>query len=311
MPKRKGKTGGAYRPKKRSSGAFSVEGKSIEELLRNGGSHLHQYTESNLRAIVTRLSSAANKRLRRFEQSGLADSPAITEVKKSGGRFSGKGKDHEGLKAEFIRLKNFFSDPTSTQAGWERVQKRATRQATVKGVVEPAPVKQTRAIDTEWVEGSEYADPEVISSWRYNPDTNTYSHPVYGEGWEYDSTTDSYIDPVTAEVIEAPNAPRMYHDYDAYSDWRKTPTGTETGDLWRMVDSLAKLDPAFAKQVGGYHGKDLRMRLFDALDDAFVNNPGWTLEEARDYVATRLEEVKAENDRFLGEASKIGKSEFM
>ena len=327
MPKKKSKTGGAYTPKKRGSGRFTVEGKSVAELLKNGSAHLHQYTESNLRAIVTRLSSAGNKRLRRAEQSGGPVSPAIEDVKKSGGKFSGKGKDHEGLKAEFLRLKKFFEDPTSTQEGWQRVQRRATREAQKKGVIVPTggsavggkgkkPTQPpVRTVDREaledWVEGGEYADPEVTSSWVFHSDTNTFSHPIYGEGWTYDSSIDAYVDPVTGEVVSNPNAPRMYHDYDATSDWRKTEGGTETGDLWKMVDSIAKMDPSFARQVGGYKGKDLRMRLFYALDEAYVNNPGWSMEDARNYVASRLEEIKAQNDEFLGEASKIGKSEFM
>lgn len=325
---------GTKTPRKRSSG-FTVEGKSVEELLKNGKAHLHQYKEENLRAIVTRLSSAGNKRLRRFEQSGMSESPAIAEVRQSGGKFSGKGKDHEGLKAEFLRLKNFFEDPTSTQQGWARVQERALRQAKEQKVIgkrknppgftpstggSPAVGGGTAVGGSpstggvsmgDWEEGSEYADPEVTSSWVYDMETDTYTHPIFGEGWTFDSESGSYVNPDTGEVVNTPGAPRMYHDYDAYEDWRQTEGGTETGDLWRMVDSIAKMDPSFARQVGGYSGKDLRMRLFDAIDDAYVNNPSWTMEEARDYVMGRLEEIKAENDQFLGEASRIGKSEFM
>ena len=326
MPKKKkkaSKTGGAYTPKptpvRQSKARRFVEGKSVPELLKNGSAHLHQYTESNLQAIVTRLSSAANKRLKRFEASGMADSPAVMDVKASGGRFSGKGKDKEGLKAEFLRLKKFFEDPTSTQAGWEQTQARATREAQKRGVLSPPTPKGRKMpspVEVEgFVEGGEYADPEVMSSWTYDSKSDTYKHPIYGEGWVYDSSIDGYVDPVTGEVVQNPSAPRMYHDYDATADWRRTESGTETGDLWRMVDSIAKLDPAFSRGVSGGDsggvGKTLRNRLFDAIDEAYVNHPGWTLEEARDYVAGRLEEIKREQDEFLGDAASIGKSEFM
>lgn len=306
----KGNTGGAYKGKTktpsssgtsstRKRGGFTVEGKSVEELLRNGSIHLHQYKEENLRAIVTRLSSAANKRLRRAEQSGLTDSPAYQEVQRSGGKFTGKGKDLEGLKAEFLRLKQYFGDHTSTQAGWNRVKENATRRAQQAGVLPGSGSKSTQT-------SSE-------NRWHYDSETDSFWHPDFGKGWQYDSATDTYEDPVTGEIAQNPTAPRQYHDYDATQDPRRTATGTETGDIWAMVDSLSKLDPDFARQVSGY-GPDtqtLRMLLFDEIDNEYVNNPELSLEQVRDIVAGRLNDIKARNNEFFGEASKIGESEFM
>lgn len=306
----KGKTGGAYKgktktprtsstPSTRKSGGFTVEGKSVNELLRNGSMHLHQYKEENLRAIVTRLSSAANKRLRRAEQSGFTDSPAYQEVQRSGGKFSGKGKDLEGLKSEFIRLKQYFGDQTSTQAGWNRVKENATRRAQSAGVLPGS--------------GTNPPTSNRENRWHYDPESDSFWNPEYGKGWQYDSATDSYEDPATGEIVQSPSAPRQYHDYDATQDPRKTATGTETGDIWAMVDSLAKIDPDFTRQIGGY-GPDtqtLRMLLFDEIDNEYVRHPELTLEQVRDIVAGRLDDIKARNNEFYGEASKIGESEFM
>lgn len=281
--------------KKVSKGTgFTVEGKSVEQLLKDGSAHLHQYREDNLRAIVNRLASAGNKRLRRAESSGLTDSPAYQAVQASGGKFSSKGKDLEGLKAEFLRLKSYFTDYTSTQQGWKNVKEESERKARQAGAL---PKRGTHP----------------NAQWTYDEVFGTYSHPDFGVGWMYDASTDSYIDPATGEEVAGKGAPRRYHDFDATQDTRRTATGTETGDIWAMVDSLAKLDPAFSRQVNGYAADvlSLREKLFEAIDIEYVAHPELTLEEVRDLVAQRLNQIKEEYQSFYGEASKIGESEFM
>lgn len=322
-----GKTGGHTKAKARTSprgsSRFTVEGKSIETLLKNGSAHLHQYTESNLRAIVTRLSSAANKRLKRAGDQ--SDSPAVLEVARSGGKFSSKGKDHEGLKQEFLRIKAFLQDPTSTKAGWEKVKREAVKKAGEKGAKPsysnrkkssqkaPAPT-----VTYETYEESEYQDPDVHATWHYNADTDTYTSTAHEGVWEYDGSIQGYVNQDTGEVVipvQGGSTPdRMYHDYDATSDWRKTEDGgTETGEIWRMVDSIAKMDPEFAKQVGGYGSgvETARMVLFGAIDDEWVKGGTISFDQARDRVLDRLDQLKQRSREFYGDAAKIGESEFM
>lgn len=322
------KTGGAYGKKgttRRGSSKFTVEGKSVETLLKNGSIHLHQYTESNLRAIVTRLSSAGNKRLRR---AGDTDSPAVLEVQRSGGAFTAKDKTHEQLKQEFLRLKAFFEDPTSTKQGWERIKKEATEKALGKGAKKTGTKAGTKKgsnktappvppITYETYTESEYMDPEVHATWHYDVATDTYTSTEHEGVWVYDSKTEGYVNQDTGEMI-IPNTSdqggRMFHDYDATEDWRKLETGgTETGEIWRMVDSISKIDPEFAKRAGGYGAgvESLRMLLFDAIDEEWVKGGNISFDEARDRVLDRLEEIKQKETAFYGEAGKIGSSEFM
>lgn len=277
-----GRRGGNKNPKKTTG--FTVEGKSVEDLLKTGSAYLTRLTTPHLRQIVTRLSSAGNKRLRRAEKGGSADSPAIERVKQSGGKFTGKNKDRAGLEQEFLRLKQFFRDPTSTMEGWKRVQNEALRKAKRAGVIQEEPKKPP--------------------AWNYDQDTGTYSHPDYGEGFTLDEVSGFYVNMDTGESVENP---RMYHDYDATADWRQTETGTETGDIWRAVDSLSKLDPRFGSYIGSY---ELRKDLFDAIDNAFVEHPGWSLDQARDYVSTRLDEIFNSQADHLGRAMDLGASTF-
>lgn len=68
-----------------------------------------------LRKEVSRLASAANKRLNRLESNNLKMLPAYQAWEQNGAiRFSVKGKDYNQLQAEYWRLKNFMDDRTST-----------------------------------------------------------------------------------------------------------------------------------------------------------------------------------------------------
>lgn len=276
-------------------------GKTVKEILTGVSRNIGRMKESTLRQAVTRLSSAMNKRLDRAEKAGV-DSPAVREVKESGGRFSGKGKTLEGLKAEFIRIKNFFQSPTSTQKGWEKVQKEATEEAGRRGILgglkggkgkdgapplppgpPEEPPKGPRGGD---VVGT-WSPPE---GWEWNEDTRSWEHPQYGSGWvPYEGKGGGLIDPITGQIVG--NVARDYHDYDASADDKVWGEGTETGKLWQMVDSIAAMDPRFARRDDSDPRSDPRMQLFNAIDDAWVMNPELSFEQARDLVAGRLDEI--------------------
>lgn len=338
-------------------------GKSAKEIISGIGRNIGRVKESTLRSAVTRLSSAMNKRLDRAEKAGV-DSPAVRDVRSSGGRFSAKGKTFEGLKAEFIRIKNFFQNPTSTQQGWNQVQKEATEEAIGRGILKgkksklgtgvpegglespippgARPIDQepstppgqdipelgseeaTKAFKevfgdipegnpfgkTKKVEPGDPKDPEkAMEGWLWNEETRSWEHPQYGSGWlPYEGEGGGYFDPITGQIVG--NTVRTRHDYDATEDNKVWGEGTETGKLWQMVDSIAAMDPRFAKRDDSDPASDPRMKLFDAIDDAWVDNPALSFEEARDLVAGRLDEIYESAARHWATAHSMSFSTF-
>lgn len=92
----------------------------------------NKMNKEQLKQVVSKLSSTANKRLKRMEQSNKLTS-AYDSVMESGGKFGVKGKNLNSLRVEFIRVKAFLTDPhgalkkTETTVGTKRTLK-ATKQ---------------------------------------------------------------------------------------------------------------------------------------------------------------------------------------
>lgn len=111
----------------------AVSGKSVEEILDLSLDDFNQLTEKTLRQLTTRLVSAGNKRIKRLEKSNIY-SPSYEAIKDSGGKFSVKGKSLNELKSEFIRLKNFFGQKTSTVTGAKEVRNTVISNLKKEGV---------------------------------------------------------------------------------------------------------------------------------------------------------------------------------
>ena len=74
--------------------------------------------ERQLRQEASRLSSLANKRLKRIEEQNLLESPAYKSWIDSGGaKFGVRGKTMEQVQAEVGRLNHFINQSTSTVTG--------------------------------------------------------------------------------------------------------------------------------------------------------------------------------------------------
>lgn len=74
--------------------------------------------ERKLRQEASRLSSLANKRLKRMEQQNLQSSPAYQSWVDSGGaKFGVRGKTMDQVQAEIGRLNKFINQTTSTVRG--------------------------------------------------------------------------------------------------------------------------------------------------------------------------------------------------
>lgn len=93
-----------------------IKGKSTDQLLNMTAQEFADMAKnvSHLRAVVSRISSAANKRLRALEKAEIK-SPAYDESR--GKKFSTSGLNEAQLKAEFLRAKQFMSSRTSTVKG--------------------------------------------------------------------------------------------------------------------------------------------------------------------------------------------------
>ena len=103
-----------------------VSGLSVDDVLQLKPNQLEALSDSDLRKVVGRLVSAGNKRLRRFEKRG-ENSPAYRRAMRSGGKFSTKGKDRDGLLNELQRARIFFKDETSSLKRWREVKVESSR----------------------------------------------------------------------------------------------------------------------------------------------------------------------------------------
>lgn len=110
-----------------------VSGLSVKDILNMSIEKFNSLKLPDLRKVVGRLVSAGNKRLRTFERTGET-SPATRYVEKSGGKFSTKGKTLNELRAEFARIRNFFSSSTSTVKGARQVRSETIKRLKEKGV---------------------------------------------------------------------------------------------------------------------------------------------------------------------------------
>ena len=91
---------------------------NIEIKVTKKGSSPFSAEERKLRQEASRLSSLANKRLKRLEEQNLLQSPAYQSWIDSGGaKFGVRGKNMEQIQAEVGRLNNFINQSTSTVRG--------------------------------------------------------------------------------------------------------------------------------------------------------------------------------------------------
>lgn len=113
--------------------SYEVKGKSINELLNIDLETFNRLDERSLKKVVSRLASASNKRLRRFEKAGI-ETPATVRVQKSGGDFSVKSKGLNALRSEYVRAAQFLKAKTGTRRGWEKVRRETVETLRKRGI---------------------------------------------------------------------------------------------------------------------------------------------------------------------------------
>ena len=112
----------------------NLKGISADKLTNLSATQIKQYDRKNLAKIVTKLASAANKRLVRLEKEGY-NTPAMRKnhVDK-GERFSVKGKNLKQLRSEYIHVSSFLKDNTSTVKGYKPFLQTLKNKFNEKGV---------------------------------------------------------------------------------------------------------------------------------------------------------------------------------
>ena len=112
----------------------NLTGKSAMQLTHLSATQIKGYDRQNLARIVTKLNSAANKRVVRLEEAGY-NTPAMRAAKvDKGQRFSVAGKNLKQLRAEYIRVSNFLKADTSTKKGYNGFLKKIQKAFSDKGV---------------------------------------------------------------------------------------------------------------------------------------------------------------------------------
>ena len=104
----------------------------ITDILDKPWEDIRSLSRRELSQMVSQLSSAANKRLKRFSEKGEV-SPAVRYAEKAG-KFSVAGKNLNQLRAEYVRAKTFLQQETSTVRQWKQVKKETVRTLADMGV---------------------------------------------------------------------------------------------------------------------------------------------------------------------------------
>lgn len=112
---------------------IDVKGLTVNDILNMSTRQINALDAKDLARVSGRLRSAANKRLRRLEKSGM-ESPAYRNAMRGGGSFSTKDKDMVGLRNEFLRMKTFMEAKTSTVRGAKQAQKKTVDEFKKAGV---------------------------------------------------------------------------------------------------------------------------------------------------------------------------------
>ena len=109
-----------------------VRGMSVKSILSMTNEQFNKLTEPQLRHIVTRLASAGNKRLRKFEEKG-EKSPAYSRAVKNG-FFTAKNKSLSQLRHEFLREKEFLQNKYSTVSKWLPLKQKLIKGMQASGI---------------------------------------------------------------------------------------------------------------------------------------------------------------------------------
>lgn len=117
---------------KREKANITVSGKSIQDLLNLTPSEINKLNPAGMARVVTRLKSAANKRLKRFEKAGIS-----TPATRAYNPRSTVGMNKKQLQSLYKDLKGFLTAETGTRQGYRKFLKRFKKGLKDHGVEIP------------------------------------------------------------------------------------------------------------------------------------------------------------------------------
>ncbi len=94
---------------------------SISYLQNLSNRQLTNLTRNELAKVVSKLASAANKRIKRLLQNNVPSPALIGRFERGKIHFSVKGKNVDELKKEYLEVKSYLSAETSTVKGARKV----------------------------------------------------------------------------------------------------------------------------------------------------------------------------------------------
>lgn len=141
-------------PKPRSRIATGL---SVSEIMNMPISKLTSYTPSQQREIVSRVASAANKRLRTLEKQNISN-PATRKLTASGGKISVRGKSGDELIKEFNRARAFMKNKFSSAKEWKKTVKKLSQSEQLSNIPE-----QEIGEVFDYYDNARETDPNVIN----------------------------------------------------------------------------------------------------------------------------------------------------
>lgn len=157
-----------------------VRGRSTASLLDMSIGEFSRLNKTQLRQVVSRLSDTANKRMQSLQKTGVL-SKALRDAEKSGGKFSTRGKGLDELRAEYMRVRDFLNDRSSTVRGAKAVEKDIIKKITdiygedLKGV-------DVRKLLSDFFDLQDYDEEYQAQKMRYGHMIDTNNMEAYNEG---------------------------------------------------------------------------------------------------------------------------------
>lgn len=132
-------------------------GLSVSEIMQMPISKLTSYTPTQQREIVSRVASAANKRLRNLEKQGISN-PATRKLYESGGKLSVRGKTGDELIKEFNRARDFMKNRFSSAKEWKKTVKKLSQSEQLQDI----PEQQIGEV-FDYYDNARETDPNIIN----------------------------------------------------------------------------------------------------------------------------------------------------
>ena len=126
---------------KKDEATIDVKGLSINDIMNLYIEDVLYLNKKDLARITGRIQSAANKRIKRLREKGVAEySPAIIRSLGDKVKFSIKGKTRNEILKEFVSIKRFLNAKTSSLSGFKAYKKRI--EANIKQPIDNERMKE-------------------------------------------------------------------------------------------------------------------------------------------------------------------------